>query len=81
MCEQDLQQYMDAQLKTVSADEPLDCSFPQYVFTKSEKYLLRTCMNAATSAGMALALQGATTGLLGALLSMKLKSSTQLRHT
>ncbi|BDA41647.1 hypothetical protein COCOBI_02-4280 [Coccomyxa sp. Obi] len=60
----DLQQYMVAQLRTDHVDEPLDCSFPQYAFTKSERYLLRTCMNAATTAGMALALQGATTGLL-----------------
>lgn len=58
---------MAAQLRTDHVDEPLDCSFPQYAFNKSERYLLRTCMNAATTAGMALALQGATTGLLGAL--------------
>ncbi|KAK9909074.1 hypothetical protein WJX75_006831 [Coccomyxa subellipsoidea] len=60
----DLQQYMAAKLSTDHAEEPLDCSFPQYAFNKSERYLLRTCMNAATTAGLALALQGATTGLL-----------------
>jgi hypothetical protein len=68
-CGQDLQQYMAAKLSTDHAEEPLDCSFPQYAFNKSERYLLRTCMNAATTAGLALALQGATTGLLGALIT------------
>jgi hypothetical protein len=64
---QDLQRYMAAQLRTDHPDEPLDCSWPQYAFSKAEKYLLRTCMNAATAAGAALALQGCTTGLLGGL--------------
>ena len=65
MCMQLLQQLMAEQLRTDHPDEPLDCSWPQYAFTKSEKQLLKTCMNAATSAGMAVGLQGATTGLLG----------------
>ncbi len=69
---------MVAQLRTDHVDEPLDCSFPQYAFTKSERYLLRTCMNAATTAGMALALQGATTGLLGALTIAFLHGTRQL---
>ena len=57
---------MAERLRTEHLDEPLDCSFPQYAFSGAEKQLLRTCMNAATGAGMALGLQGATTGLLGA---------------
>ena len=61
-----LRQLMAEQLlRTDHPDEPLDCSLPQYAFTRSEKQLLKTCMNAATSAGMAVGLQGATTGLLG----------------
>lgn len=56
---------MSGRFTTNHPDEPLDCSLPQYTCSRAEKQLLRTCMNAATSAGMALGLQGATTGLLG----------------
>ena len=64
-CMQILEQYMSGKYSTDHPDEPLDCSLPQYSCSLAEKQLLRTCMNAATSAGMALGLQGATTGLLG----------------
>ncbi len=60
-----LEKYMAGRYSTDHPDEPLDCSWPQYSCSPAEKQLLRTCMNAATSAGMALGLQGATTGLLG----------------
>lgn len=62
-----LEKYMSGRYSTDHPDEPLDCSLPQYTCSLAEKQLLRTCMNAATSAGMALGLQGATTGLLGRL--------------
>ena len=65
MCLQILEKYMAGRYSTDHPDEPLDCSLPQYSCSPAEKQLLRTCMNAATSAGMALGLQGATTGLLG----------------
>ena len=65
MCMQILEKYMAGRYSTDHPEEPLDCSLPQYSCSPAEKQLLRTCMNAATSAGMALGLQGTTTGLLG----------------
>ena len=61
---------MSGKYSTDHPDEPLDCSLPQYTCSRAEKQLLRTCMNAATAAGMALGLQGATTGLLGGSLAL-----------
>ena len=62
---QALQLYTAGSLSADHPDEPLDCSLPQYAFCRGEKQLLRICMHSATSAGAALALQGAATGLLG----------------
>ncbi|KAK9845783.1 hypothetical protein WJX81_002252 [Elliptochloris bilobata] len=59
-----LQLYTAGSLSSDHPDEPLDCSLPQYAFCRGEKQLLRICMHSATSAGAALALQGAATGLL-----------------
>ena len=63
---QALQLYTAGSLSLDHPEEPLDCSLPQYAFCRGEKQLLRICMHSATSAGAALALQGAATGLLGA---------------